>query len=147
MIAAVGASGAGAGRAQFCGGVPPERSTGRAAGAEPAPARQQLALGGIVRKPKFRTLLPGCEGGIAALLPAALAPPIRAPVSPAAAPPFRHPQERRVPRSVPIAAAQEARSRARRTTATAPVLGSILSPNPEHSRLETRNRPASGKLH
>ena len=58
MIAAVGASGAGAGRAQFCGGVPPERSTGRAAGAEPAPARQQLALGRIVREPKFRTPLP-----------------------------------------------------------------------------------------
>ena len=62
----------------------------------------------------------GCEGGFAAPLPAAIVPPIRAPVSPAAAPPFRHPQERRVPRSVPIAAAQEARSRARRTGATAP---------------------------
>ena len=58
VIAAVGASGAGAGRAQFCGGVPPERSTGRAARAEPAPARQQLALGRIVREPKFRTPLP-----------------------------------------------------------------------------------------
>ena len=45
MIAAVGASGAGAGRAQFCGGVLPERSTGRAAGAEPAPQRHGVAAG------------------------------------------------------------------------------------------------------
>ena len=34
--------------------------------------------------------------------------------------PVRHPRERRVPRSVPIAAAQEARCHARRTAATAP---------------------------
>ena len=45
-------------------------------------------------------------------LPAALAPPIRAPVSAAAAAPIRHPRERRAARSVAIAAAQEARSRA-----------------------------------
>ena len=88
---------------------------------EIARGRQQLAP----RAPnpplsRLRRLRRGCEGGFAAPLPAALAPPIRAPVSPAAAPPFRHPQERRVPRSVPIAAAQEARSRARRTAATAP---------------------------
>ena len=76
-----------------------------------------------LRARKLRALPAQAVAAKAALeepLPAALAPPIRAPVSPAAAPPFRHPQERRVPRSVPIAAAQEARSRARRTAATAP---------------------------
>ena len=58
MIAAVGEREAGAGRAQFCSGVLVELRTGRAAGAEPAPHRQQLALAGIVREPKFRTQLP-----------------------------------------------------------------------------------------
>ena len=85
---------------------------------EIARGRQQLAPC-APNPPLFPAQARSAEG-LPAPLPAALAPPIRAPVSPAAAPPFRHPQERRVPRSVPIAAAQEARSRARRTAATAP---------------------------
>ena len=68
-----------------------------------------------LRARKLRALPAQAVAAKAALeepLPAALAPPIRAPVSAAAAAPIRHPRERRAARSVAIAAAQEARSRA-----------------------------------